>query len=181
MCLSHLSNFVISWSIWSVIIYGYPHLHLCHLLINLSLPYIIYLVSYLFFHLICIFYLPRFITSEHVNLSISWHSHCHNPPPPISHSLLILAIQYFSPGFSIYVLFHFCTSATIINHHAVSSKLATNLNPIIGIIFFHSHICHSDLVYWAAGLSHPSTFWYIFIKVKMPCDDNSLSNMTRDY
>ena len=48
MCLSHLSNFVISWSIWSVIIYGYPHLHLCHLLINLSLPYIIYFVTYLF-------------------------------------------------------------------------------------------------------------------------------------
>ena len=48
MCLSHISTLFTSWSIWSVIIYGYPHLHLCHLLINLSLPYIIYLVSYLF-------------------------------------------------------------------------------------------------------------------------------------
>ena len=66
-CLSHISTLFTSLSIWSVIIcnyptsltlsspdqfdhiiYGYPHLHLCHLLINLSLPYIIYLVSYLF-------------------------------------------------------------------------------------------------------------------------------------
>ena len=48
LCLSHISTLFTSLSNWSVIIYGYPHLHLCHLLINLSLPYIIDLVSYLF-------------------------------------------------------------------------------------------------------------------------------------
>ena len=139
MCLSHIStlfnflsiwsviicvysNFVTSWSIWSVIIYGYPHLHICHLLINLSLPYIIDLVSYLFvfihntmysqYNLIFTFHLSRLITSAHVNLSLT--------PPPPNISLIVNLSNIFHLDLTYIFLFHFCICATCILIHQVA-------------------------------------------------------------
>ena len=86
MCLPHLSNFVTSWSIWSVIIYmAIPistfasFLSTCHshidLLSNLFVSSLFIHNTIYICHLIFIFHLSRWITSAHVNLSLGWQSH----------------------------------------------------------------------------------------------------------